>query len=213
MVPGKNEEIQVMFRGKMRESNDWTVFQVGRKPLQPRVVLRRYYMHQYIQLVTYIQQTLDEGPASLARYLSTPEWQRLNLSQGELGFKPEDLKMMIVLEAIFEQVRAELAPWLPSRMNCVFTWSNIELADRFRSEYAPGGTIHRCRVMEGSAVELDGGLLPPGINLADLSPRTLADEVKATRARAEKYWNAQALPDFPELLIVGKVAVVDLVNI
>ena len=120
--------------------------------------------------------------------------------------------MMIVLEAIFEQARSKVAPLLPSHISCVFTWPSLELAHRYRTQYVPEGTIHRCRVIEGLAVELDGGLLPPGINLVDLSPSALSDEVRATQARAEKYWNVQVQSDFPELLIVGKVEVMDLVN-
>ena len=196
----------------MHEFDELTVFQVSRKPLQPGVQLRRYYMHQYIEFVTQIQLVIDEGPTALARHLSDPEWQRLDVDSDELGFEPESLKMMIVLEALFEQARLKIAPWLPSRMNCVFTWPSFESAHRFRIQYVPEGTIYRCRVIEGLAVELDGGLLPPGINLVDLSPGALSDEVRAAQARAEKYWNAQASPDFPELLIVGRVEVVDLVN-
>jgi len=201
-----------MLRGKIHESGEWTVFQVGRQPLQPGILLRRYYMHQYIRSVTQIQRLIDEGPAALTRDLSAPEWGRLNVNQSELGLDPGILKMMIVLEAIFEGARTRIAPWLPSRMDCVFTWSSLELARRFRSQYAPEGTVHRCRVLEGSAVELDGGLLPPGINLADLSPGALSDEIGSTRARAERYWNAGTAPDFPELLIVGSVEVIETVT-
>lgn len=175
------------YRGKMHECDESTVFQVGRKPLQPRVQLRRYYMHQYVRFVTQIQSVLDEGPAVLARHLSAPEWQRLNFDTDQQGLDPENLKMMIVLEAIFEQTRLKIAPSLPSRMSCVFTWPSLELASRFRIEYLPGRTIHRCRVIKGLAVELDGGLLPPGINLADLSSSVLSDEVHAAQGRAEKY--------------------------
>ena len=201
-----------MLRDKIHESGEWTVFHVGRQPLQPGVLLRRYYVHQYIRSVTQIQRAIDEGPAALTRDLSAPEWGRLNVNQGELGLDSDVLKMMIVLEAIFEGARTRIAPSLPSRMDCVFTWSSLELARRFRSQYAPEGIIHRCRVLEGSAVELDGGLLPPGINLADLSPGALSDELSSTRARAERYWNAGSSPDFPELLIVGSVEVVGLVK-
>jgi len=201
-----------MLRGKIHESGEWTVFQVGRQPLQPGILLRRYYMHQYIRSVTQIRRVIHEGPAALTRDLSAPEWGRLQVNQSELGPDPGVLKMMIVLEAIFEGARTRIAPSLPSRMDCVFTWSSLELARRFRSQYAPEGTIHRCRVLEGSAVELDGGLLPPGINLADLSPGALSHEVSSTRARAEKYWRVVASPDFPELLVAGRVEVIETVT-
>lgn len=200
------------FSGKMRVCDASTVFQVGRKPLRQRVQLRRYYMHQYLGFVTRIQSVIDESYAALARQLSAPAWQHLNVDTNEFHPEPEGIKMMIVLEAIFEQARLKVAPLLPSRINCVFTWPSLELAHRYRIQYVPEGTIHCCRVIEGLAVELDAGLLPPGINLVDLSPSALSDEVRATRARAEKYWNVQVQSDFPELLIVGKVEVVDLVN-
>lgn len=201
-----------MLKAKIHESREWMVFQVGHQPLQPGILLRRYYMHQYIRSVTQIQRVIDEGPAALTRDLSAPEWGRLNVNQGELGLDSDVLKMMIVLEAIFEGARTRIAPSLPSRMDCVFTWSSLELARRFRSQYAPEGTIHRCRVLEGSAVELDGGLLPPGINLADLSPGALSNEISSTRARAERYWRAGASPDFPELLVTGRVEVIETVT-
>jgi hypothetical protein len=196
----------------MRVCDESTVFQVGREPLQQGVQLRRYYMHQYVGFVTQIQSVIDESSAALARHLSAPEWQHLHLDTNEFDPEPEGIKKMIVLEAIFEQARSKVAPLLPSRINCVFTWPSLEIAHRYRIQYVPEGTIHRCRVIEGLAVELDGGLLPPGINLVDLSPSALSDEIRATRVRAEKYWNVQVSSDFPELLIVGKVGVVDLVN-
>ena len=200
------------FRGKMRGCAESTVFQVSRQPLQPKVQLRRYYMHHYVRFVTQIQSVIYEGPAALARHLSAPEWQRLGVDHDEPGLESEGLKMMIVLEAIFEQARLKLAPSLPSRMTCVFTWPSLEVARRFRDQYVPGGTIHRCRVIRGSGVELDGGLLPPGINVEDLSPGALSHEISSARARAEKYWNAGSSPDFPELLIVGSVEVAGIVN-
>lgn len=200
-------------RGKMHGCDESTVYQVGRQPLQPGVQLRQYYMQRYLRFVTQVQSVIDKGPAVLAHHLSANQWKHLNIiDTDEPGLEPESLKMMIVLEAIFEQARLKIAPSLPSRMKCVFTWPSLEVARRFRIQYVPGGTTHRCRVIAGSAVELDGGLLPPGINLANLSPSALSHEVHATRARAEKYWNAQASPDFPELLIVGNVEVVALAN-
>lgn len=199
-------------RGKIRKCDGLTVFHVGRRSLQPREQLRRYYMHQYTQPVIQIQSAIDDGITTLAYLLSTPEWQDLNEEDDFEGQKNDSLKMMIVLEAIFEQARAKLTPSLPSRLDCVFSWPSLELARRFRVQYLPEGTIHRCRIIEGVAVELDGGLLPPGINLTDLSYTVLSNELQATQARAEKYWKAQASPDLAELLIEGSVEIVDLVK-
>jgi len=169
-------------------------------------------MHQYAQLVTQVKSVIDDGVIAFVHFLSTPEWQDLTLKDQVVEQESDDLKMMIVLEAIFEQVRASLALSLPSRLDCVFAWRSLELARRFHIQYLPEGTIHSCRVIEGSAVELDGGLLPPGINLMDLSPKVLSNELLTTQARAEKYWNAQASPDFPELLVKGSVEIVDWVK-
>lgn len=196
---------------KMRRCDGLTVFHVSREPLQPGEQLRRYYMHQYAQLIARIQSVL-EGATALAHYLSGPEWRQLNIENEITGQKSESLKMMIVLEAIFEGARVKMAPSLPSRLDCIFAWSSLELARRFRVQYLPEGTIHRCHVIEGLAVELDGGLLPPGINLKKLSLKALSDEIRTTQARAEKYWKAQTSFDFPELLIQGSVEIVDLVQ-
>jgi len=196
----------------MHRCDGVTVYHVGHTSLQPGEQLRRYYMHQYAQLVTQVKSVIDDGVIAFVHFLSTPEWQDLTLKDQVVEQESDDLKMMIVLEAIFEQVRASLALSLPSRLDCVFAWRSLELARRFHIQYLPEGTIHSCRVIEGSAVELDGGLLPPGINLMDLSPKVLSNELLTTQARAEKYWNAQASPDFPELLVKGSVEIVDWVK-
>jgi hypothetical protein len=57
-------------------------------------------------------------------------------------------------------------------------------------------------------LELDGSLLPPGIDLSDLSLEFFSAEFRATRLRAEKYWTAQDAPNLSELLVVGNVEVV-----
>jgi hypothetical protein len=62
--------------------------------------------------------------------------------------------------------------------------------------------------VQGEAVALDGGLLPPGINLSDLSPEIFSAEFQATQRRAEEYWMAQESPNLAELLVVGYVEVV-----
>ena len=144
--------------GKMRRCDGLTVFQVGSKPLQPGEQLRRYYMPQYAQLIAQIRLVIDNGVPALTRYLSVPEWQHLNIDNEMVGQNPNSLKVMIVLEAIFEGARVKLAPSLPSRLDCIFAWSDLEFARRFRTQYLPEETIHRCRVIESLAVELDGGL-------------------------------------------------------
>jgi hypothetical protein len=142
--------------------------------------------------------------------LKTSEWQELDLSDKTVGLESDVMKMMVVLEAIFEDTRQRFAPSLPSRLDCVFVWPTLEVAKKFREQYIAEGVIHRCCIMQGEAVEMDSGLLPPGINLSNLSPEAFSTDFQARQLRAEKYWGAHELPDLPELLAVGDVDVVGL---
>lgn len=185
-----------------------TVFRVDHKAIPPGDRLRRYHMHQYARLVAQLQSFIEAGSSSLARHLSAPEWQRIDLSERTIGLESDVVKMLVVLEAIFEHTRKRSATNLPSRLDCVFAWPTLEVAREFREEYIPEGVIHRCCITEGEAVTLDGGLLPPGISLSDLSPEVFSAEFQASQSRAEKYWLAQEPPTLSELLVVGNVEVV-----
>jgi hypothetical protein len=88
-----------------------------------------------------------------------------------------------------------IAPNAPSRLDVIFAWPTIELAQEFRKQYLPEGAINVCRVAEGSAFELDGGLLPPGINLEIRSAAGLENELESTRRRAEIYWRRSQRPE------------------
>ncbi len=194
--------------GKVQKCAGLTVFRVDRQTISPGIRLRRYYMRQYAQLIDQMQSVIEAGSSLLARHLLTPEWQNLELSDKTVGLESDVVKMMVVLEAIFEHTRIKVASALPRRLDCVFVWPTWELAQEFRGQYIPEGVIHRCCITNGEAVELDGGLLPPGIALSDLSDEVFSAEFLATQLRAEKYWAAQELPDLSELLVMGNVEVV-----
>ena len=183
-------------------------FRVDQRTIPSGNRLRKYYMHQYACMIGQMQSLIEAGFASLVQYLNTSEWQQISFSDKTVSLESDSLKMMVILEAIFEHAREKFAPHLPSRLNCVFVWPTLELAKKFREQYLPEGVIHRCCVMRGEAVEMDGGLLPPGINLSNLSPEIFYAEFQAARLRAEKYWVAQELPNQAELLVVGDVEVV-----
>jgi hypothetical protein len=185
-------------------------FRVDHRTIPSGTRLHRYYMHQYGQFIGQTQSFIGAGSASIARHLKTSEWQQIDLSDKTVGLESDVMKMMVVLEAIFEHTRKRFAASLPSRLDCVFVWPTLEVAKKFREQYIPKGVIHRCCIMQGEAVELDGGLLPPGINLSNLSPEVFSAEFQAIQLRAEKYWVAQESPDLPELLVVGDVEVVRL---
>jgi hypothetical protein len=183
-------------------------FRVDHRTIPSGTRLRRYYMHQYTQFIGQMQSLIEAGSTSLAQHLRASEWQQIDLSDKMVGLESDMMKMMVILEAIFEHTRQKFAPYLPSRLDCVFVWPTLEIAKKFREQYIPEGVIHRCCILQGEAVELNGSLLPPGINLSDLSPEVFSAEFQATQLRAEKYWVAQESPNLPELLVVGNVEVV-----
>jgi hypothetical protein len=188
-----------------RVRRDLTVFQVGRFPLAPGTLLRPYYMGKHVDRISEIQAVLASRPTELLRYFSATTWPSAEQLDPELGFSSDILKMMAVLEAIFEEARKRLAPEMPSRLASIFAWPTLAVAERFKAEYLPTGTIHQCRVVEGAVIERDGGLLPPGIDLQSKSALAFQKELDATRLRAEAYWRGHRPQDFPELLIIGTV--------
>jgi len=157
-----------------------------------------------------MQSVIEEGSSSLARFLSAREWQHIDFTDNAVGIEADAMKMMVVLEAIFEYTRTKLTSHLPSRLNCVFVWPTLELSKQFRHDYIPDGVIHRCCITQGDVVRLDGALLPPGIDLSNLSDEVFAAEFLATQLRAEKYWIAQEPPQLTELLVVGNVEIVEI---
>lgn len=183
-------------------------FRVDHRTMPSGTMLRRYYMHQYAPFIDQMQPFIETGSASLVQYLRASEWQQIDLSDKTVGLESDVMKMMVVLEAIFEHSRKKFAVNLPSRLDCVFVWPTLELAKEFREQYMPEGVIHSCRIKQGEAVELDGSLVPPGIDLSDLSPEFFSAEFQATQLRAEKYWTAQEAPKLSELLVIGNVEVV-----
>ena len=197
--------------GIVKNCEGLIAFRVDQTTIPPGTRLHRYYMHQYAPYIDQIRSILETGSASLAQHLTASEWQQLDLSDRLLGLESAMTKMMVVLEAIFEHTREKLASHLPSRLDCVFVWPTLESAKKFQQQYFPEGVIHRC-IMEGQAVELDGGLLPPGINLSDLSVEVFSAELHAVQLRAEKYWTAQESTNLAELLVVGNVEVVRIEN-
>jgi len=193
--------------GRLQRCEAITAFRVDHRVIPSGTMLFRYYMYQYAPLIDQMQSFIEAGSSSLAQYLTATEWQQLDLSNSSVGLESNIIKMMVVLEAIFDHTRKKFAFHLPSRLDCVFVWSTLESAKKFRQQYNPDGVIHRC-VIQGEAVELDGSLLPPGINLSNLSSDMLSVEFQKTQLRAEKYWKAQEPADLSELLVAGNAEVV-----
>jgi hypothetical protein len=114
--------------GRAQKCEGRTAFRVDHSSIAPGTRLRRYYMHQYAQLIGQMQSFIDAGSLSLAQHLTASAWQQIDLSDKRIGLESDVMKMMVVLEAIFEHARKKVAAHLPSRLDCVFVWPTLELA-------------------------------------------------------------------------------------
>ncbi|CAH2032271.1 GrpB family protein [Trichlorobacter ammonificans] len=206
----KGEFIRAALAAGRLDPDDATgrvVYQVSTIPLAAGDQLRPYYLQRYTEEIEAAMAAIAAGEDALLDHCSAEGGRRLPLPHEFPALGPEQLTMMIVLEALFELVRRHEAPHLPSRLKSIFTWPERELAHRFRDAYVPGGIIHRCVIRSGSALDCDGALLPPGINLDVPNQSALADEVRRVRQRALRYWHRAHAPEFPELLVNGDVEV------
>ncbi|GAC1546744.1 MAG: hypothetical protein NVS2B7_22090 [Herpetosiphon sp.] len=69
-------------------------------------------------------------------------------------------------EAVFEWMRLQISRAVPSRLTAVYAWRTLSLAEHFWAAYRPHGVIHRCVVVNGTAVSSDSALVAAGLNLA-----------------------------------------------
>ena len=169
--------------------------------------LNTYYIKEFSHLIHYIISQIRKGGGELLNYLNSPDWQSLELTSSSINLNSETLKMMVVLESIFENERQLINPEFSSRLDSIFAWPTIEVARRFKKDYIPDGVIHRCIVKNGNAIEMCGDLLPPGIDLSNLNERIFSRQLEATSLRAKTYWKQLNKAILPELLIDGTVLV------
>jgi hypothetical protein len=109
----------------------------------------------------------------------------------------------VVIEAIFERVRAAIAPRLPSRLESTFLWPTAVLAQDFRKRFRTHGTVHECRIVDGDPLPRDATLVVSGV---DLSAR-FDEEALRIEARAVRYWTADDKIIYPEVLLQGTAVV------
>jgi hypothetical protein len=114
--------------GQLRKCEGRIAFRIDPGTLPAGARLRRYHMHRQAQQIDRMQKVIQAGSRSLAGYLLSPEWRQLDLSDGAVGPGTDALKMMVILEAIFEHARRRLASPLPSRLDCVFVWPALDPA-------------------------------------------------------------------------------------
>jgi hypothetical protein len=118
---------------------------------------------------------------------------------------------MVLLEAAFEQARMRTAPRLPSRLDAVYTWRNLGLAERFRAEYRPTGVVHRCALVAGTSLERDGALVVEAFEVTDLVAPS-DEDLRRVEVRAARYWRGREPMALPELLVHGTVVVESVVG-
>ena len=176
------------------------LYHVAASPIPVGKVLLPYAIgRERAAVLQLVVSALGRGSDALARLLAGDAWERL---RGEGEYVAE----MVLLEALFEQVRVALVPRASSRLGAVFAWGSLDLARRYRTEYQPGGVILRCVLAVGSADERDGALLVEAFETADLAaPRP--QDLRRVEGLAVRYWAGRAPMAFPELLVRGRVRV------
>lgn len=174
-----------------------TLFHVAKGPIPVGQRLRPYHLRTtYEPLVVAALEALATDTDAVARLLANAEWVRL-------AARREYLCELILLEAIFERTRTQVAPLLPSRLDTVFGWRTLATAQVFRARYRPDGAIYRCAAVGRAGTARDGALVAAGIDLA----RSLAGELGAVEQRAIRYWKGEEPMELPEMLIEGTLII------
>lgn len=130
---------------------------------------------------------------------------KLNKNDAETTMKYMDKTMRAVREAVVEMVRLQDYPDYPSRLSCLYaakTYEDILSWKKIFDSYNRGVLqIVKLRV-EGSCFEGNGSLLPK----EDCVP--FSDKMKQAKA----YWENREENELPELLVNGKIEVVEIVD-
>ncbi|QUG41654.1 DUF2441 domain-containing protein [Psychrobacillus sp. INOP01] len=126
----------------------------------------------------------------------------LNKENADVAIKYADQTIRAIREVIVEMVRLQEYPEYPSIMSCLYATKNYENAlkwkELFESYNRKVLQIVKLRVI-GNSFEGDGNLLPK----EDGVPFSKKIE------QAREYWNCNGKHELPELLIDGKIEVVE----
>ena len=173
------------------------LFHVSDRPIDPGQALRRYGLATDKSDVLAPAFRMLDGD-SLARSMLLTRTGRLRRR-----FRSDPDMQLVLIEALFERTRVQVAPDLPSRLTSVFLWPTVELARDFRERYRPRGLIHRCLLTEGLALSRDASLVAARVDLAAV----IDDEIQTIERRAVRYWTTDGAIDYPEILVQGTVVV------
>jgi hypothetical protein len=129
----------------------------------------------------------------------------LNKENAEVAAKYMDQTIRAIREVIVEMVRLQEYPEYPSRLHCLYATKNYEEALKWKELFDSYNRkvlqIVKLRVV-GSSFEGDGNLLPK----EDGSPFSKKIE------QAREYWKGNVKNELPELLINGKIEVVEIID-
>lgn len=152
---------------------------------------------EYPALLQLAGQAIEAGPAAIRRLLRGEAWNHLREHGG-------DRAEMVLMEAAFERARLLTAPQLPNRLDAVYAWGSVALAERFRAGYRPVRVIHCCTLIAGTAIERDAALMVEAFEAADLADPS-AEDLRQVEELAVRYWRARGSMAWPEVLIHGTV--------
>jgi hypothetical protein len=177
-------------------------FHVGAGRIEPGAALHPYELvATHAEPFTLVRRALDRDPSARAALLTRTGRLRHR-------FRADPEMQLVILEAIFERVRARHAPTLSGRLDAVFLWPTLDLARDFRARFRPNGTIHRCRIVDGKPLTRDASLVVVGVDLAAV----LDDEARRVEQHAVRYWSSDTPIAYPEVLVHGTVVVVEAIS-
>ncbi|HDX9577748.1 TPA: DUF2441 domain-containing protein [Bacillus pseudomycoides] len=136
---------------------------------------------------------------------STNEGLNLNKENTEVAINYVDQTIRAIREVIVEMVRLQDNPEYPSRLSCLYAAKSYEDALKWKSLFDSYNRnvlqIVKLRVI-GNSFEGDGNLLPK----EDGAPFSQKIE------QAKEYWKGNVTNELPELLINGKIEVIEIIN-
>ncbi|EJS45812.1 hypothetical protein ICG_05803 [Bacillus cereus BAG1X1-3] len=147
----------------------------------------------------------DEDFIQILQGLYTGEGLNLNKEDAGVAIKYVDQTIRAIREVIVEMIRLKEYPEYPSRLSCLYAAKNYEDALKWKELFDSYNRqvlqIVKLRVI-GNSFEGDGNLLPKedGVSFSK----------KIEQAR--KYWKGNVKNELPELLINGKIEVVEIIN-
>jgi hypothetical protein len=135
----------------------------------------------------------------------TNEGLKLDKENADVAFKYVEQTIRAIREVIVEMVRLQEYPEYPSRLSCLYAAKNYQDAlkwkELFDSYHRRVLQIVKLRVI-GAIFEGDGSLLPK------------EDGIPFSRKieQAREYWKGNINNELPELLINGKIKVVEIID-